>query len=169
MINSNFTYIIRFVVLMAFQVLLFSNIQGIPYTHFFVYIIFILILPFETPAYVLMLVALITGIIVDAFGNTLGIHASATILVAYLRPAVLRLYAPRDGYEANTLPGIRSYGLFWFLKYCITLVIAHQLLLHILDAFGFYMFHITLLRVAFSVLGSVAVIILIEYLSMKRK
>lgn len=169
MINSNLKYVIWFLVCIALQVLFFYRIQAVPYMHVYVYVLFLLILPFETPAYLLMFLALITGVTVDAFGNTLGMHASASVLLAFMRPGVLRLYSPRDGYEKNTSPSVSDYGFVWFLKYAFTLILVHHFVLHMIDAFGFYLFHFTLLRTFLSTLATVSVIILIQYLTIRRK
>ncbi|HOY38523.1 MAG: rod shape-determining protein MreD [Bacteroidales bacterium] len=169
MINSNLKYFFLFIICIALQVLLFNQIQSIPYTHVFFYILFILLLPIETPPFLLMLLAMATGLVVDSFSNTFGIHAAASVLTAYIRPGMLRLYSPRDGYETNTHIGIRDLGFLWFLKYAASLVIIHHFLLFMLDAFSFKMFQFTLLRITLSSISTISVLILSQYLTIRRR
>ncbi len=169
MINSNLRYLLLFIICIALQVLLFNQIQSIPFTHVFIYVLFILLLPIETPPFLLMLLALVLGLTVDSFSNTYGIHAAASVFVAYVRPGILRLYSPRDGYETTTRIGIRDLGFLWFLKYATSLVFIHHVLLFFLDAFSFKLIHYTLLRILISSFATIIVLILSQYLTMRRK
>ncbi|NLA25002.1 MAG: rod shape-determining protein MreD [Bacteroidales bacterium] len=169
MLSKNLKYIIWFIVFVSLQILLFNRMHSIPFVNIFVYVLFLILLPFEISAVWYMLLAFCTGLIIDAFSNTLGIHAAASVLLAYMRPAVLRLYSPRDGYEKNTLPDIRHYGFLWFLKYSLLLIFCHHLALFILDAFSFYNFHLTLLRTILSSIASISVILLIQFLTLRPK
>ncbi len=94
--------IIRFVLLVLFQVLVFNNIQLGGYLNPYIYVLFLLLMPFETPRWLLLVAAFTLGISIDVFSNTLGIHTSATVFMAFIRPFVLDFIAPRDGYEIGT-------------------------------------------------------------------
>ena len=76
--------IIRFVILVLLQVLVLDNIQisGHIVPHF--YVLFILLMPFETPNWLLLLTAFALGLSVDMFNHTLGMHAAATVFMASL-------------------------------------------------------------------------------------
>lgn len=155
--------IIRFIVLVLVQVLLLNNIQisGYIVPHF--YVLFILLLPFETPRWLLLIAAFTLGITVDLFMHTPGMHASATVFMAFLRPYVLDMSAPRDGYESGTFPRLSYYGFQWFLRYTVILVLAHHLFLFYIEVFRFVEFFNTLLRVLMSTILSVVLIMLSQY------
>ncbi|MDO8993391.1 MAG: rod shape-determining protein MreD, partial [Daejeonella sp.] len=76
---------IRFILLIATQVFLFKNIGyynlSIPY----LYILFILLLPFGIPNTLLFVLAFFTGITVDVFYDTLGLNAIACTVMAFVR------------------------------------------------------------------------------------
>jgi hypothetical protein len=46
-----------------------------------------------------LITAFLLGITVDMFVDTPGVHTSASVFMAFVRPFVLRILAPRDGYE----------------------------------------------------------------------
>jgi hypothetical protein len=134
----------------------------------YVYVLFILLLPFEIPGWVLLSAAFALGFTVDMFSQTLGMHTAASVFMAFLRPGILRMISPRDGYETGTSPRILHMGLEWFLKYTVILVIAHHFVLFYVEVFRFSEFFSTLLRVVLSATLSVILIILSQYFIFRR-
>jgi rod shape-determining protein MreD len=163
MINSILRYGLIFIILILLQVLLFNNIQFSGYINPYVYIMFILLLPFEIPAWLLLLLSFAIGGLIDFFSGSPGMHASATVLAAFVRPFVLRVISPRDGYEPNSDLSMINYGFRWFFTYTLLIVLVHHTALFYLEVFRFAEFFRTLLRVLLSSLFSVAFIVLIEY------
>ena len=155
--------IIRFLALFLVQVLIFNNIEIGGYINPYIYILFIILLPFETPAWVTLSLAFLMGLLVDIFSETLGMHTSATVFMAFLRPYILSYFAPRDGYESGSYPRIFYYGLPWFIKYATLMVFTHHLFLFYVEMFKFQDFFATLLRVILSTLFSSILIIISQY------
>lgn len=155
--------IIRFLILILFQVLVLDNIQMGGYLNPYFYVLFIILMPFETPRWLLLLTAFLLGVSVDLFTNTLGMHAAASVFMAFLRPWILSIFAPRDGYEQDTFPRIFFYGFNWFLRYSLVMVFFHHLALFYLEVFHFQDFLSTFLRVILSTLVTTATIILSQY------
>jgi len=153
----------RFLMLILAQGLIFNNIQVNGFIIPYFYIIFILLMPFETPKWMLLLSGFLLGLTIDIFTFTFGMHAAATVFMAFLRPYALSLISPRDGYEPGTFPRIYYYGLNWFLKYAFFLVFAHHFFLFFMEVFRFSDFFITLSRVFLSTLFSVTLIILSQF------
>jgi len=155
--------IFRFFVVVLFQVLVMDNVMINGYMNPYIYLIFILLLPFETPRWLLLLSGFALGLTMDLFTGTLGMHTAATILAAFVRPYLLNLLASRDGYEPETYPRIHYYGFLWFLKYTLLLVLIHHLALFYLEAFQLKYFFSTLLRVILSSILSTSTIVLSQY------
>lgn len=155
--------IIRFLILLLFQVLVLDNVRMGGYLNPYIYVLFILLMPFETPRWLLLVTAFLMGVSVDLYTNTLGMHAAASVFMAFLRPWVLSVFAPRDGYEPETFPRIFFYGFNWFLRYSLVMVFLHHLALFYIEAFHFQDFLSTLLRVILSTALSTATIILSQY------
>jgi rod shape-determining protein MreD len=158
----------RFILLVLFHVLVLNNIQFSGFVNPFMYVLFILLLPFETPRWVLLVSGFLLGLSIDIFSNTLGLHASATLFMAFLRPYVLGVISPRDGYETGTYPRVFYYGITWFLRYTIILVFAHHLFLFYLEVFRFSEFFRTLLRIILSSSFSVLFIVLSQYIVFRK-
>jgi rod shape-determining protein MreD len=163
MINSVLRFLLIFIILILLQVLLFDNIQFSGYINPYVYIMFILILPVEIPAWLLLILSFILGLTIDLFSGSPGMHSSATILAGFARPYVLRFMSPRDGYESGSDPSMMNYGFRWFLTYAVIIVLVHHLALFYLEVFRFAGFFRTLLRVLLSTVFSVLFILLLEY------
>ncbi len=169
MINSLLRNSFLFIVLILVQILILDNLQLSSYAVPFLYVLFILMLPFETPGWALLLLAFVMGFTMDLFEHTYGIHTAATLLMAWFRPGVLRLIAPREGYASNTLPGIYDYGLGWYLKYVVILVFIHHSFLFYFEVFSFKHFFDTLLRVIISSLFTIILVILSQFFVHKPK
>jgi rod shape-determining protein MreD len=164
MINRILRFGLIFILLLLLQVLLFNNIQFSGYVNPYVYIMFILLLPFEIPAWLLLIISFFTGLIIDLFSGTPGMHTSATVLAGFVRPFILRIISPRDGYEPGADPSMLIYGFRWFLIYTSIIVIIHHTALFYLEVFRFTDFFRTLLRVLLSSLFSITFIVLLEYI-----
>lgn len=163
MINSILKYGLIFILLVMLQVLLFNNIQFTGYINPYVYILFILLLPINTPSWLLLLLAFATGTVVDLFSGSPGMHSSATVLAAFVRPAVLRIVSVKDVNEQGLNPSMHSYGIRWFLIYTIIIVLIHHTALFYLEVFRLTDFFRTLIRVLLSSVFSVLFILIIEY------
>lgn len=168
MINSILRFVLIFIVLILLQVLVFNNIQFSGYVNPYIYIMFILLLPVEIPAWLLLLCSFTTGIIVDLFSGSPGMHASATVLAGFVRPYVLRIISPRDGYESRSEPSMMNYGFRWFLIYTVLIVFVHHTALFYLEVFRFADFFRTMLRVLLSTIFTVTFIVLIEFYRSRR-
>jgi len=151
--------IFRFIMLVLVQVLIFNNIEISGYITPYIYIIVIILLPFETPVSVSLILGFFLGLSIDIFTDTIGMHTAATVFIAFIRPYILSSFAPRDGYEPGTFPRVFYYGLPWFIKYAALMVFAHHLVLFYIEMFRFQDFFATLLRVILSSLFSIILIV----------
>lgn len=163
MINSILRFGLVFILLILSQVLIFSNIQFSGYINPYIYVMFILLLPIEIPSWLLLILSFITGLIMDFFSGSPGMHSSASLLAGFVRPYVLRLVSPRDGYEPNSDPSMIIYGFRWFLIYTSLVVLVHHTALFYLEVFRFADFFRTMLRVLLSSFFTTAFIVLIEF------
>ncbi len=164
MIRAILTYSLWMLLLVMAQVLIFNNIEFSGFVNPYIYVLFILLLPFETPKALLIFLGFVLGLSIDLFTGTPGVHSSATIFTAFARPSVLGIFAPRDGYQSRTTPRVVYYGLQWFVKYSAVLVILHHLVLFYLEVFSFDHFFGTLLRALLSILFSLFVIIMSQFI-----
>ncbi|MRT91682.1 rod shape-determining protein MreD [Ancylomarina sp. 16SWW S1-10-2] len=160
--------IIRFIVLILLQVTVFNNIQLSGFINPYLYILFILLLPFETPPWLLLVLAFFTGLSIDIFSNTIGIHASACVFMAFLRPFVLNIVSVRDNYDCNIEQGLSVYGFSWFFKYALILTLAHHSFLFIVEVFSFNNFGDTLIRIILSTIFTLVLVITSQFIISKK-
>jgi rod shape-determining protein MreD len=163
MINSILRFGLIFIVLMFLQLVLFNNIQFSGYVNPYVYIMFILLLPVEIPSWLLLLLSFGTGVTMDFFSGSPGMHSSATVFAGFVRPYILRIVSPRDGYESRSEPSMFNYGVRWFVAYTVLVVLVHHTALFYLEVFRFADFFRTMLRVLLSTVFTVTFISLIEF------
>ncbi len=130
----------------------------------FAYIAFLLLIPLEAGALLVMLMGFATGLIIDIFYDSLGIHASACVIIMFLRPYLVNLMTPRGGYDAGLVPTLRVMGFEWFSVYSYVLILVHHLALFYIEASGVSMFFYTFSKAFFSSILTFSVVIIIQYL-----
>lgn len=176
MIEKLNRYVFRFILVILFQVLVLNNLQVSGYLNPYIYIWYILVLPFETPGWALLLAAFLLGLGIDVFpqgisgnGASLGTHAAASVLIAFMRPTVLRWINPRDEYEKGTFPDSYHYGLLWFAGYTLIMTGIHHFFLFFLEDLSFRDILRTLLRIVVSGLLTAFLILIWEGLRFRIK
>lgn len=167
MLNLILRNTVRFSVLVLIQVLVVNYIDLGTRVNPFLYIMYILMLPVNTPNWLILLLGFVLGISIDMFTNTLGMHTSACVFLAFVRPFVLRIMAPRDGYEFDAQPMIQSNGLLWFAGYALVLIILHHLWLFGIEYFKFSDIGFILSKTILSAIASLIIILLAQYLLFK--
>lgn len=157
--NSSWINIfLRFVILVLLQVLVFNSLVLHGMVTPFIYIWLILMLPINTPLWSLLIVSFILGISVDIFSNTYGIHAFASVFLAYIRPNITRILTPKDGYELDARPSINEQGISWFAAYLSIAVFIHHTVYFLVEIMSIANFKYLLLKI---VLSSAMTIILL--------
>lgn len=147
MINEIAKNLWRFITLVLVQALILNNIEFSGYINPFLYVLFILMLPFETPKWLVLVLGFIIGITIDAFTDTMGMHTSACVFTAFCRPYILNIVSPRDGYDSKMKPTMQQFGWVWFLTYAGILVFIHHSVLFYLEIFRLNEFFFTLFKV----------------------
>lgn len=155
--------IFLFILYLALQILIVRNLVLFDFAFSFIYIACILLIPLEISTTVLLLIAFATGIIVDTFYNTLGIHAAATVLMAYLRPLIIRIQLDPRGQESRLIMSLQGLGSTTFFRYVFVMALIHHAALFYIEASSITLFFPTLLRTVASSLFSTVCIVLIQF------
>lgn len=146
------------------QIMFMKNMVLFDKAFCFVYIGFLLLLPFETGPLLLLVIGFFTGFIIDIFYDSLGIHIAASVLMVYLRPYWINLVTPRGGYEVGMEPTLKLMKFEWFATYALPLIFVHHFALFYIETGGFSMFFFTLVKVVSSTLFTFVTIVIIQYL-----
>ena len=162
--NKTILQIIRFVVLVLFQVLVINHIRLGGYVHPYIYLTFILLLPFSMPKWQLLVLGFVLGLTVDLFTGTPGLHAGATTLMAFSRPSIIKLVSGSLKFDNIQEPNLGQLDGMWFLRYVFCLVFIHHFALFFLESFSFRLIGQVLLRILLSVPVSIFLIMMILYI-----
>lgn len=153
-------FIILFVFLVLVQVLILNNVQLGGYINPYVYLVFILLLPVDVAGWLLLGSSFALGLTIDMFLDSMGMHAAASVLLAFCRPAIVRLITIRSDFEPGTIPTISNRGLNWIMTYSFLLILIHHFALFFLEIFRFAEFWSTLYRIILSTLFTFVFVVL---------
>jgi rod shape-determining protein MreD len=169
MVNEVIRHSIRFLLLVFAQGLILKNVEPGFYINPFLYVLFLIQLPFETPNWAGLFIAFVLGLAIDAFYGTMGMHMAACTFIGWIRPRILRIMAPRDGYEFGSRPTIQDMGRAWFLTFASIIVVIHHFLLFFLEMFSFGEFFSTLMRVIASSAATLLLVLVTQFLFYRTK
>ncbi|MFK8039710.1 MAG: hypothetical protein AB8B74_15570 [Crocinitomicaceae bacterium] len=166
-INNWIQYIIYFLFIVLLQGLVVNNLQIGVYAYPMIYILAILVLPFEFGIIATLGIAIVLGVFMDALSDTFGLHTSATVFIAYSRPMILKVLKPRDGYELALMPTIHDMGILWFSAYFSIAIVVHHIWFFILEIFRFDLIGLIALKIIVSSFLSFCILFGLQYLLYK--
>jgi hypothetical protein len=131
--------IFRFIIFILLQVYVLNKI---PHLHRYIvpylYFLFILWLPFSISRVGMLAIGFGTGLTLDYFTMTPGLHAAACVLIAYARPFVITILIPKDTAEFNYRePSPRAMGWAPYSVYALVLTLLHHTYLLLLEFLQF--------------------------------
>lgn len=162
--NKAITNILRFLLLIVVQVLICNHIQLFNFINPYVYILAILLLPLEISKSAQYVIAFFAGFLIDVFSMTYGVHASASLLIAFVRPYLVDLLNGRhvvDGID-RPIPGVKNFR--WLLLYTLILVFIHHFAIVLLETFNLKEFIHTLFSSIVNTIFTSIVILCVEYI-----
>ena len=152
----------RFILLLAFQIIIFNNMNFLGYISPYPYILFIILYPVNGNKTVLVVASFLLGLIIDMFNNSGGAHATACLVLAYFRPSLFK-FAFGLSYEYQTikLNDVLTPERFTFI---LLAILIHHLTLFLLETFQLTYILDTLTRTLLSTVFSIIICIIIIYL-----
>ncbi|WP_395056558.1 rod shape-determining protein MreD [Flavobacterium sp.] len=160
--NALILNIVRFIFLLAAQIVVFNNIDLFGYINPYPYILFILLYPVNSNRAGLLVASFLLGLTVDMFTNSGGIHAVSCLILAYVRPVFFK-FAFGLSYEYQTIKinDRLSPERFTFI---LISILTHHFILFLLEYFKFTFILDALLRTVVTTIFTLIVSILIIYL-----
>lgn len=154
--------IIRFLVLLFLQVLLFNNINLFGFLNPYPYLLFILLYPVNGNRSILLLSSFLLGLFLDMFLNSGGIHAAASVILAFIRPSLFR-FSFGLSYEYQTIK-IADKISSERITFLILSIFIHHLVLFLLEFFRLNLFLDIIWKTVTTTLFTFIVSLLIIYL-----
>lgn len=163
--------IIRLILFILLQVFVLNEVPPLhQYIMPYIYFLFILWLPFSISRSGLLLVSFITGIFLDFFTKTPGLHAAACVLIGYIRPFLINLLMPQQGVEFNYRePSVSSLGFSQYATYVSLLTLFHHSWLFLIQSFQFGNLLYIILKIIGSTVVSLLLITIIEIIFIRKQ
>ncbi|MBF0693893.1 MAG: rod shape-determining protein MreD [Flavobacterium sp.] len=154
--------IIRFILLLAAQVIIFSNMNFAGFISPFPYILFIILYPVDANKLGLLGAAFALGIIMDMFSNSGGVHAASCLVLAYVRPSIFKFsFGLSYEYQTIRINDVLTPERFSFI---LISVVIHHFTLFVLEVFRISNIWDILLRTIFSTIFTIILSIIVIYL-----
>lgn len=161
--------LVRFIMLIFLQVFLLKNVALYDLATPYLYILFILLLPFETPNVVLFTLSFLLGLTIDMFYDTPGLHAAACTVLALVRVMFISITVQKDGFDNEPEPTLSIMGFRWFFTYALVLTLFHHFFLFNLEVFRITEIQYTLSRFLLSSIFTVFLMLVSGLLFFRRK
>lgn len=153
--------LLGFILVLA-QVIVFNHICIFNVAVPMVFIYLIVRLPITLSPNWVLTISFFLGLIVDIFSDTYGMNALACTILAMVRRPVLRLYVPREEDLTRPEPSMQSLGTAVYMKYLLTMTLIYCALIFLIEAFTFFNPLQLVLRILFSTLLSMILMLGID-------
>lgn len=160
--------ILRFVSLVLLQGLVLNHVNFLGYINPYPYILFVALFPINNNRTLFIFLAFLLGLSVDFFTDSGGIHAAASVTIAYIRPPILK-FSFGTIYDNQTIK-FNQIDLGSRMVYFSILALFHHLILFSLEVFNFSDIILILKKTLFSSIFTIILCTLFSILfSPKRK
>lgn len=148
--------------MLTIQILIFNNINLFGYINPYPYLLFILLYPVNGNKSVLLLTSFSIGLILDVFLNSGGIHAAASLVLAFVRPSLFKFsFGLSYEYQTVKIADKLSPERITFL---LLAIIIHHFVLFSLEYFRFSLLIEAFVRTISTALFTLLFCLLIIYL-----
>lgn len=137
MVNDFVRNLIYFILFVLIQILFLNHIHFLRMATPFLYLYFLLKLPNGIARSRMLLLSFITGLVIDAFTNTPGMHAAACTLAGFVRDPLIRFLIGKDLPE-GLYPSFRTFGYGGFFRYTFAVVAVHHLILFGIESLSLF-------------------------------
>ncbi|PWK21059.1 rod shape-determining protein MreD [Xanthomarina spongicola] len=161
-----FTHTFRFIILALLQVLVLNYINFLGFINPYLYILFILLYPLKNNRVVFILLSFLLGLTIDMFSDSGGVHAAASVTIAFIRPFILKfsfgaVYDHQTMKFANVEFGSK-------LTYIAILTFIHHFILFSLEIFNFSKIILILQNTLFSSIFTIILCVLTTIIFSRR-
>jgi hypothetical protein len=154
--------IARFILLLAAQVLIFNRIDLFGFINPFPYVLFIILYPVNGNKSGLLAASFFLGLLMDMFWNSGGVHAAASLILAYYRPSIFKFsFGLSYEYQTVKLNDVLTPERFSFI---LIAVVLHHVVLFTLEIFNISFLWDIMVRTVLSTVFTIVTCIIIIYI-----
>ena len=151
-----------FVLLILAQVLLFNQINVFGFVNPMLYLLFLVMYPFDKNQTFYIFIGFILGFFIDFLSQTDGAHTIASLTVSYLRPIIIKYsYGLTSEKPKSLLTDPRKTNNFFFL---LVFISVHHLIYFAIAYFSADAFLLIIKNSLFTIIFSLILILLISSL-----
>lgn len=161
-------FVAMFVIVLLTQAVAFNNLVLFNCAMAFVFIYMLISLPVTTSTNLALTVGFALGLCVDAFSDTYGLNTLSCTILAFVRKPVFHLYVNHDEDLSGQRLCMRTMGPAAFMKYALTMTLLYCIIVYSIEAFSFFNFWRTLLRIVASTFYTFIIIYAVDNLTMTR-
>ncbi|MBT8304850.1 MAG: rod shape-determining protein MreD [Bacteroidia bacterium] len=158
---------IRFIVLVLLQVVILNKINFLGYINPYLYILFIILYPIKNNRTLFIFLSFLIGLTIDMFSDSGGVHAAASVTIAFIRPAILKSTFGAM-YDHQTVK-FASADFASNLSYISITAIIHHVILFSLEVFNISKVILILQKSLFSSIFTIILCILTMIIFSNRK
>lgn len=126
---------LRFFALLILQIFVMDQINFLGFINPMIYVLFIVLYPFENNRLAFLIISFGYGLIMDTFQDTGGAHAAACVTLTFLRPILLKLVYGESYLMKNIK--ILTTGIDRIFLYMVMATLIHHIVFYILVIFNF--------------------------------
>jgi len=128
--------IIRFIGLILLQGLLLNQLNFLGYLNPMVYIVWVMMFPFKKNKTPILILSFLLGLCIDFFSDSGGIHAAATLFIAYFRVPLLKILLRKTDFD-YLLFNLKSLSLNKLFGFILWMTLIHHFVFFSLSYFRF--------------------------------
>lgn len=159
--------IASFLLLVLLQGLILNYVNFLGYLNPFVYILFILTYQTNNNRVLFLFFSFLLGLSIDIFSDSGGVHAAASVFLAYARPPILKfsfgMLYDHQGIKFN------QSELGNFITYVVIGVIIHHIVLFSLEFFSFSNVLELIKKIVFSSIFSIIICLITHIIFSKKR
>ncbi len=147
MIKGILRVMVYIAVCVALQVAVLNHVHLFHVMTPFLYLYAIAKIPIGFTRVQVIWTAFITGLLVDTFSGTLGMHAAACTLVGFYRNPLMNAFTDKEMMLEDASPSYMTLGTGAFMKYIFCLTFLHQAALYAIESVSLFDPPFLLLRI----------------------
>ncbi|MEM7369096.1 MAG: hypothetical protein AAF587_10895 [Bacteroidota bacterium] len=162
-------YGVAFLIYLFFQVFLFTDLVLFQLATPFIFLLFLFMLPVDTPIPLQYVIAFVLGLLVDVLTTpqAIGLHAFSCLLAVGARSRLLPIIGTSQMRHVQELD-LKSQNSTWYITFLLPLIFIHHLAYFFLEDFTFQYFFHTLLKVISSTIYTFIICYLLTHLFYKK-
>ena len=159
--------ILALIALLFLQILILNNFLFDGYLNPYIYIAFVLFLPPRSSEFYVLSLAFLIGAIVDVFEGAYGVHTAASVFIAFIKPALFRVFKTGKT-ELSETSEIAQLGLLRSLGFLLISLFLHHFILFSIENFAWDNLFSLLMRTIYSSLFSFTFVLLYQLWNYRR-